>query len=77
MMNLPADEKKTVLAVFSTLCEMKDDDLHKFLGSITINEMKSLERKLHYEGFCERRGIKYEDMTEEDFMDAYFEEYGI
>lgn len=27
------------------------------------------------EEYCERRGITYEEMTEEDFIDAYEHEY--
>ena len=46
-----------------------------YLGSETIKEMRTLYDKLRYEEYCERRGIAYEEMTEEDFIDAYEHEY--
>ena len=67
-------EQNTVLAVFSSLVCKSDRELNTFLGSITIGEMKRLYWKLHYEPYCENHGIKYEDMTEEDFIDAWEEE---
>lgn len=70
-------EVRTIKAVLNDLVlNFSDDQLHKFIGSETIKEMKTLERKLHYADYCERHGIAYEDMTEEDQMYAYEEEYG-
>ena len=45
-------------------------ELNCFLGSITIKEMQKLYSKLRYEQYCDDRGIKYEDMTEDDFISA-------
>lgn len=74
-MTLSANEKRTVLAVFQSLGSMKYGELNKFLGSITIEEMMKLRHKLEHEDYCDRHGIKYEDMTEEDFERAYEERY--
>lgn len=74
-MTLTKKEKKVVLAVFSALLGRKYHELNTFLGTETINEMQVLCSKLQYEEYCERRGITYEEMTEEDFIDAYEHEY--
>lgn len=76
-MNLTANEKKTVLAVFTALMEKPYNELNNFLGSLTIQDMQELASKLRYEGYCERHGIRYEDMTDDDFMLAYIEENDI
>lgn len=73
MMTLNEREQRTVQAVFEALVLMGDRKLNTFLGSVTIEEMKNIYSKLHYAPYCEKHGIKYEDMTDEDFMDAYFE----
>lgn len=67
-------EQQTVLAVFSTLVQMNDSKLNTFLGSLTIAEMKALYLRLHYSPFCEKYGIKYDDMDEDDFIRAWEEE---
>ena len=64
-----------VLAVFGELNKKRDAELNMYLGSETIKEMRTLYDKLRYEEYCERRGITYEEMTEEDFIDAYEHEY--
>lgn len=74
-MTLTKKEKRVVLAVFSALLGRKYHELDTFLGSETINEMQVLYSKLRHEEYCERRGITYEEMTEEDFIDAYEHEY--
>ena len=74
-MTLTKKEKRVVLAVFSALLGRKYHELNTFLGTETINEMQVLYSKLRHEEYCERRGITYEEMTEEDFIDAYEHEY--
>ena len=73
-MTLSEKEKRTVLAVFHELKRMPYSKLNTFLGSMTIREMYTLSRKLELEDYCTRKGIRFEDMTEEDFEDAAFEE---
>ena len=73
-MTLTANEKRTVLAVFEELNKRKYSELNTFLGSITIREMQALYQKLRYEGYCERHGITYEEMTDDDFIDAAMDE---
>lgn len=72
--NLTEDEKRTVLAVFDSLVKLDYRELNKFLGSITIKEMQSLYSKLRYEPYCIRHNIRYENMTDDDYVDAYMEE---
>lgn len=74
-MTLTKKEKRVVLAVFDELNKKRYDELNMYLGSETIKEMRTLYDKLCYEEYCERRGITYEEMTEEDFIDAYEHEY--
>lgn len=64
-------EKRTVLSVFEALTKMRYSELNTFLGSVTIREMSELYSKLKYEDYCKEHGIKYEDMTADDFADAY------
>lgn len=73
-MTLTANEKRTVLAVFEELNKKRYSELNTFLGSITIKEMQALYQKLRYEGYCERHGITYEEMTDDDFIDAAMED---
>lgn len=69
-MKLSANEKRTVKAVFGELLKKPYSELNCFLGSLTIEEMQKLYSKLRYEQYCDYRGIKYEDMTEDDFISA-------
>lgn len=69
-MNLTPKEKRTVKAVFAELMKKPYSELNRFLGSITIDEMKTLYLKLRYEKYCEDLRIRFEDMTEIDFLYA-------
>ena len=51
------------------------EELGTFLGSETIKEMQTLYSKLRHEEYCKRRGITYEEMTEDDFIEAELERY--
>ena len=73
-MELTNREIKTIKAVFnSLLMTFQDYELNRFMGSETIERMKALERKLYYSDYCEKNGIIYEEMTEDDFMREYEE----
>ena len=83
-MKLTADEKRTVKAVFGELLKKPYAEINTFIGSLTIREVQKIYSKLKYEKYCEKKGIKYEDMTEDDFISAeeekaneYYSEYGI
>ncbi len=69
-MNLTPKEKNTVKAVFAELLKKPYSKLNGFLGDMTISEMKTIYLKLRYEKYCADRGIRFEDMTEIDFMYA-------
>lgn len=69
-------EKKTVMAVFSSLVMSHNStELNTFLGSETIKELYALYEKMKYEPYCERHGIRFEDMDEFDYEMAYREEW--
>ena len=68
------EEKNVILAVFTELLNKPYSELNTFLGSETIKRMQELRSKLRFEDFCKERGIRYEDMTDEDFEDAYMRE---
>lgn len=74
MVTLTKAEKRTVQAVFSEMLKLPHAKLNSIVGSVTIEEMRKLYSKLYYEDFCERHGMKYEDMTEDDFVQAWLEE---
>lgn len=67
---LTDNEKRTVQAVFSELLKKPYSELNSFLGNITIEEMQKLYSKLRYSQYCDSHSIKYEDMTEDDFISA-------
>ena len=66
------DEQRVVKGVFGEL--LRRHDINSFLGSITIEEMSKIYYKLRHEPYCEKYGIKLEDMTEDDFIREYEEE---
>lgn len=69
-------EIATIHAVLSALVtDFRTDELNKFLGSETINNMVTLENKLCFREFCERKGKAYEELTDEDFDEYYTEKY--
>ena len=74
-MTLSEKEKRVVIGVFGELMGREYSELNTFLGSETIKEMQTLYSKLRHEEYCERRGIAYEEMTEEDFIEAELERY--
>lgn len=74
-MTLSEKEKRVVLGVFGELMGRKYSELNTFLGSETIKEMQTLYSKLRHEEYCKRMGITYEEMTEDDFVEAELERY--
>lgn len=67
-------EQNVVMGVFGELLRREYNNLNTFLGSETIKEMSKIYSKLRHEPYCEKYGIKYEDMTEDDFIREYEEE---
>ena len=74
-MTLSAEEIRTVYAVFDELRMKKYSELNTFLGSETIKDMRNLASKIHCSDYCSRHGIKYEEMTDDDYIYMYEEEY--
>ena len=42
------------------------------IGSITKEEMRELHKQLDYAPYCERLGVAYEDLTENDIEEIGF-----
>lgn len=66
-------EQRTILAVLDGILHMPYRELNTFLGSLTIAEATMLYGKMKMAPYCERHGIAYEDLTVEDYEDAYHE----
>lgn len=73
-MELNERQQKIVRAVFEELI-YRCDKVHYMFGSETIEEMADIARRIRHEPYCKRHGIKYEDMTDDDFLREYDEEY--
>lgn len=69
------EEMNTVLAVFSELVRKPYNELNTYLGSETIKRMSALQSKLEHHDYCKERGIRYEDMTDDDFENAALSKY--
>lgn len=76
-MTLNDRELQVVLAVFYDCMSLGDSKMNTFIGSETIKDMKTLFSKIYHKDYCERNGIEYEQMTEDDFERAAFERLGI
>ena len=75
MIRITAEDRKTIFAVFSDLLQKKYNELNTFMGSETITRMQQLHNKLYYEDYCNRHQIRYEDLTEADYEQAYYEKW--
>ena len=65
LLNEQEKEHRIVKAVFGEL--LPYENRTSFLGSLTLAEMCELYSRIAHEPYCKRHGIKFEDMTEEDF----------
>lgn len=74
-MKFTEQEQRTILAVLDGVLQLPYREQNKIIGSLTIEDASRLYSKMKYTPYCERHGIAYEDMTEEDFEDAYREEW--
>lgn len=72
--NFNRDEERLVFVVLDELMKMGYKKLNSFFGTLTIEDIQLLHSKLHYNDYCERHGVKYEEMTDEDYIRAYEEE---
>ena len=70
MITLTNREKVITEHVLLELLKQKEKTLNKMFGSETIKDIGNLYRKLYYSDYCEKNGIKFEDMTDADFNDA-------
>jgi hypothetical protein len=61
------EDMDTMRAVLESVMYKPYSELNKFMGSETIQRAAKLRSKMEHEEYCEKRGMKYEDMTEEDF----------
>jgi len=51
-----------------------DPDAWKTWGTMTVRELDGIASKLRMRRYCEEHGIRYKDLTEEDYERAYLEE---
>ena len=51
-----------------------DPDAWKTWGTMTVKELADIASKLRMRRYCEEHGIRYEDLTEEDYERADLEE---
>lgn len=72
--NFNHGEERLVFVVLDELMKMGYKKLNSIFGTLTIEDMQLLHSKLHYNDYCERHGVKYEEMTEDDYIRAYEEE---
>lgn len=72
--NFNRNEERLVFVVLDELMKMGYKKLNSIFGTLTIEDMQVLHSKLHYNDYCERHGVKYEEMTEDDYIRAYEEE---
>lgn len=72
--NFNRDEERLVFVVLDELMKLGYNKLNSIFGTLTIEDMQLLHSKLHYNDYCERHGVKYEEMTDEDYIRAYEEE---
>ena len=70
------DKARVVWSVFCELANLPRNELRQMFGTDAAKEICQLAGELRYYDYCDQRGIKYEDMTEEDFVRAYEEMWG-
>ena len=61
------EDMDTMRAVLESVMYKPYSELNKFMGSETIQRAATLRNKMEHEEYCEKRGMKYENMTEDDF----------
>lgn len=70
---LTAREATMVRSVLAEL--LMRPDVRTWVGSITIEDIQNLCSRMLYNDYCIKNNIRYEDMTDDDFMNAYFDKY--
>lgn len=63
-------ELVVIQEVFGELLRMPNSKLNTLLGTETIDVMSKIHHKLEYSNYCEKHGKKYEELTEEDYIEA-------
>lgn len=73
MITLTDEERRLITAILGRLRNLPHEEQEKLLGTCGVPIMYRLERKLHYYPYWSKHGIRFEDMTEDDYVDAYLE----
>ena len=71
-MKLTDRQKTVVQAVFEEI--LYRADVHPLLGSETIREAHEILSRIKTEDYCTRNGIKFENLTDDDFERMALEE---
>ena len=74
-MTFTDNEQRTILAVLDAVTRLPYDKQNTFMGSVTIKEARALYSRMIHAPYCEKHGIRYEDMDEFDFEAEYRERY--
>lgn len=74
-MEITSREKNLVQGIIGDLLSMPYNELNKTFGTETIQEMAHLYAKMRWYEYCKRHNVELEDLTPEDFEQAYKEEF--
>lgn len=74
-MELTSREKNLVQGIIGDLLSKPYNELNKTFGTETIQEMANLYSRMRWDDYCKRHNVKYEDLTEDDYEQAYREEW--
>lgn len=69
-------QANVIYSVFGELSNLTNSELRRLFGSDGAIEVVKLAGELRYYDYCKRNGIKYSEMTAEDFERAYFDVWG-
>lgn len=72
-MTINSSEKRTIMEVINEVLSLPN--VHRILGSVTIEEAGRLYDKMRCDDYCAAHGIAYEDLSADDRMQMYYEEY--
>lgn len=74
-MTFTEKEQRTILAVLDGIVRLPYREQNTILGSLTIAEASDLYGKMKMDPYCVKHGIAYEDLTDEDYENAYHEKW--
>lgn len=73
--SLTEREAKYLFGELDMLLNAQDAKLEKLIGHSGVLELRHVHHKLQMHDFCLQNGVKYEDLTEEDYERYYRQKY--